>query len=325
MNQTLKSAFLNQLRDVIRQKHYSIKTEQTYLFWVSYYIRYHHMQHPSTLGTNEIRRFLNHLATDKNVAPGTQKVALNAVVFMYRHLLKMDPGDFSDFKKAKGPTKLPVVLTRDEIRQIFGQLSEPAFLCAGLMYGSGLRVSETVRLRISDMESDRLTVRVRDGKGRKSRLTTMASDICEHIQHQMNYVRTLYHQDKSADWDGVFLPNALARKYPKAPYEWGWQYMFPAASYSDDPRSGKRRRHHISEQVVQRSIKKAIRKCNISKPASCHSLRHSFATHLLENGADIRTVQEQLGHSDVRTTEIYTHVLNRGGSAVRSPMTDIVL
>ncbi len=320
----MKSAFLKKVRDAIRKKHYSIKTETTYLYWITYYIRHHGLQHPSKLGTKDIRSFLDYLSLKQNVAPGTQKIALNAIVFMYKHVLLIDPGDFSDYHKATGPKKLPVVLTRDEVRLLLQQLSGPAFLCAGLMYGSGLRVMETVRLRISDIEIDRLTVRVRDGKGRKSRFTTLAPDLVEHIEHQFNYIKSQYEIDKSRDWDGVYLPNALEKKYPSAPFEWGWQYLFAAEHYSIDPRSGKKRRHHIAEQTVQRSIRQAIQKAGITKPASCHSLRHSFATHLLENGADIRTVQEQLGHSDVRTTEIYTHVLNRGGSAVRSPMTGII-
>ena len=321
----MKSEFLNSLRDAIRKKHYSIKTEQTYLHWVTLYIRFHNLQHPKTLGPDKIREFLDHLAINKQVAAGTQKVALNAIVFMYRHVLDDDPGDFSDYRKASGPKKLPVVLTRDEIRKLFAHLSGESLLCAGLMYGSGLRVMETVRLRYSDIEIDRLTVRVRDGKGRKSRFTTLAPDLITRVKQQFNAVEILHQQDLIGQWDGVYLPNALARKYKSAPYELGWQYLFPADNHSTDPRSGKRRRHHLSEQMVQRAVKYAVRKSGITKPASCHSLRHSFATHLLENGADIRTVQEQLGHSDVRTTEIYTHVLNRGGSAVRSPMTDVFI
>lgn len=263
------------------------------------------------------------MALNENVAPRTQSVALNAIVFMYRHVVGREPGDFSDYKKAKGPEKLPVVLTREELRRLFRNISENAYLCAALMYGSGLRVMETVRLRYSDIELDRLTVRVRDGKGRKSRFTTLSPDLADAIKHQLVYVDSLFRKDMSRGWDGVYLPNALARKYPNAPFELGWQYLFPACNFSTDPRSGKRRRHHIQEQTVQRAVKQAIRKAGITKPASSHSLRHSFATHLLENGADIRTVQEQLGHSDVRTTEIYTHVLNRGGSAVRSPFNDV--
>ena len=286
------------------------------------------MQHPASLGADDIRRFLDFLALQKDVAPGTQKVALNAIVFMYRNVLKREPGDFSDYHKANGPQKLPVVFTRDEIRRLFGHLSDNAFLAAGLMYGSGLRIMETMRLRVSDLELDRLTVRVRDGKGRKSRLTTLAPDLVPYIELHLKYVESLFLKDEklaeSGKWGGVYLPNALERKYPSVPFEWGWQYFFPTVNHSIDPRSKKKRRHHINEQTIQRSVKAAIRAVGISRPASCHSFRHSFATHLLENGADIRTVQEQMGHSDVKTTEIYTHVLNRGGAAVRSPMTDIL-
>ena len=324
----MKSEFLKSVSNEIRKRHYSIKTEHTYPHWITCFIRHHNLQHPGTMGADEIREFLDSLALQKDVAPNTQKVALNAIVFMYRNVLNQDPGDFSDYHKASGPTKIPVVFTRDEIRRLMATLTDISFLAAGLMYGSGLRVMETVRLRVSDIELDRLTVLVRDGKGRKSRMTTLASDLVPHIELHLKYVESLFLKDKqlaaTGRWDGVYLPHALDRKYPSAPFEWGWQYLFPASHHSTDPRSGKRRRHHLSEQTIQRSVKSAIRTVNITKPASCHSFRHSFATHLLENGADIRTVQEQLGHSDVKTTEIYTHVLNRGGSAVRSPMTDLL-
>ena len=322
----MKSKFLTSVSMEIRRRHYSIKTEHTYLYWITCFIRHHNLQHPSRLGAEDISSFLDFLALHQNVAPNTQKVALNAIVFMYRHVLNREPGDFSTYNKATGPKKLPVVFTRDEIRQLMGILSDHAFIAAGLMYGSGLRIMETMRLRVSDIEFDRLTVRVRDGKGRKSRMTTLAPDLIPHIELHLKYVEAHYLQDKklaeSGKWDGVYLPNALARKYPSAPYEWGWQYLFPANNHSTDPRSGKKRRHHLGEQTIQRSVRKAIRSAGITRPATCHSFRHSFATHLLENGADIRTVQEQLGHSDVKTTEIYTHLLNRGGATVRSPMTD---
>jgi len=321
----MKSPFLASLKEEIRKKHYSIKTEQTYLHWVEVFIRFHNLRHPKELGPADVRLFLDHLALNKKVAANTQKVALNAIVFMYRHVLDIDPGDFSDYRKASGPKKLPIVLTREEIRRLFSHLSDEYLLCAGLMYGSGLRVMETVRLRYSDIEIDRLTVRVRDGKGRKSRFTTMAPDLIKYLEDQLKRVEHIHQHDLIGKWDGVFLPDALARKYPAAPFELGWQYLFPATKHSSDPRSNKRRRHHLSEQLVQRAIKKAVRATGLTKPASCHSLRHSFATHLLENGADIRTVQEQLGHNDVRTTEIYTHILNRGGSAVRSPLADVFI
>lgn len=320
----MKSPFLAAVRDEIRKKHYSIKTEETYLHWVTRYIRFHKLQHPAKLGEKDIRDFLDHLALDRQNAAGTQKVALNAVVFMYRNVIDREPGDFSDYHKSKVPVKLPTVLTREEVRRFFDHISDSTYLMAGLMYGSGLRVMETVRLRYSDIDLDRLAVRVHDGKGRKSRYTTLSPELASLLSYQLKCVESLFEQDMSRTWDGVYLPNALARKYPSAPFEIGWQYLFPASKFSVDPRSGKRRRHHLTEQSVQRAVKKAVRTAGIRKPATPHSLRHSFATHLLENGADIRTVQEQLGHEDVKTTEIYTHVLNRGGSAVRSPMNDIL-
>ncbi len=320
----MKSLFLQQIRDCIRTKNYSIKTEQTYLHWTVNFIRFHNMRHPNEMGESEIRAYLNHLALHKNVSPNTQKTALNAIVFTYRHVLSRDPGDFSDFYRAKAPKKLPTVLTPREVSTLFHQLHGDTKLCAALMYGSGLRVMETVRLRIQDIDFDSLSVLVRDGKGRKSRITTLAPEICPALHTHINYVSSLLEKDLlEPEWEGVYLPYALAKKYPTAPFESGWQYLFPAQQFSEDPRSGKKRRHHIGEQSIQRAIKLAVKKANINKPASCHSLRHSFATHLLERGADIRTIQAQLGHSDVRTTEIYTHVLNRGGHAVRSPLSDL--
>lgn len=319
----MKSAFLKSVKDAIRKKYYSIKTEETYLYWIVGFIRFHKMIHPKEMGETEIRQYLDYLATERNVAAATQKVALNSIVFMYRHVIGIEPGDFSQYHRATGPKKLPAVLSRSEVRDVLSLLHDSAFLCAGLMYGSGLRVMETVRLRVSDIDTERLTVRVRDGKGGKSRLVTLAPDLLPHIRLHLKSVELLFQQDCMRDWAGVYLPHALAIKYPNAPFELGWQYFFPATKHSIDPRSGKKRRHHITEQTIQRSVKQAVRKTGIIKAATCHSLRHSFATHLLENGADIRTVQEQLGHSDLRTTEIYTHVLNRGGHAVRSPMNNM--
>jgi len=320
----MASLFIEQVRNILRAKYYSIRTEETYLYWIKYFIRFHKMQHPSKLAESDVREFLTHLALNAKVAPSTQKVALNAIVFMYRHVLESPLGDFSDFSRARTPKKLPVVLTINEVRIIFSHLSGDPKLCAALMYGSGLRVMETVRLRVQDIDFDKLTIRIRDGKGRKNRLTTLAPEVCDDLRLQIAHVKTLFAKDKAInDWDGVYLPHALDKKYPAAPFEFSWQYLFPAARLSNDPRSDKVRRHHMGEQIVQRAVKTAVKKSAINKPASCHTFRHSFATHLLERGADIRTVQEQLGHSDVRTTEIYTHVLNRGGHAVRSPFSDL--
>jgi integron integrase len=320
----MKSEFLCQIRDTIRAKHYSVRTEKTYLYWTNYFIRFHQMRHPKDMGDNEIRAFLNFLALERNVAANTQKVALNALVFVYRHVLAIEPGDFGDFYRARGPKKLPTVLTRAEVAKLLAALDGYMYLCAGLMYGSGLRLMEVVTLRVHDIDMEKLTVLVREGKGKKSRITTLAPEMIKRLRSHLHQVNSLYYSDKQErGWSGVYLPYALERKYPSAPFTFGWQYLFPAKKWSVDPRSDKRRRHHIGGQSVQRAVKKAIRDAGISKPASCHSLRHSFATHLLERGADIRTVQEQLGHSDIRTTEIYTHVLNRGGHAVRSPLSDL--
>lgn len=321
----MKSAFLNKVRDVIRAKYYSIRTEKTYLHWIVRYIRFHKNQHPEKLNAIHVREFLNHLALNEHVSPATQKTALNAVVFMYKQVLEHELGDFNDFYRAKSPKKLPTVLTKDELRKLFEQFNATEKLYGGLMYGSGLRVMEVVRLRVQDIDLDKLTVYVRDGKGRKSRITTLSPDLKPLINLQIDFVKSLFAKDQCEEhWDGVYLPHLLAKKYPKAPFELGWQYLFPSQHFSTDPRSGKQRRHHINEQVPQRAFKKAVRLAGIHKPASAHSMRHSFATHLLQSGADIRTVQEQLGHSDIRTTEIYTHVLNRGGHAVISPLGDLI-
>lgn len=321
----MKSKFLENVQYIIRSKNYSIRTEETYLYWHADFIRYHHYQCEADFGDQDhIRAYLSYLAIERKVAPSTQKTALNALVFLYRQVLEREPGDFSDFYKAKTAKKLPVVLTREELARLFDELHGHAKLCAQLMYGSGLRVMESVRLRVQDIDFDNLTVLVRDGKGRKSRITTLAPELCAALHIQIEYVRGLFIKD-SADsrWDGVYMPYALDKKFPNAPFEFGWQYLFSAEQYSCDPRSTKQRRHHISEQVPQRAVKLAVRKAGINKRTTCHVLRHSFATHLLERGADIRTVQEQMGHSDVSTTEIYTHVLNRGGHAVRSPFSDL--
>ncbi len=320
----MSSPLLDSVRDVIRAKHYSIRTEKSYLYWIVYYIRYHQFRHPKEMGSSDVREFLNFLALKRQVTANTQKAALNALVFLYHQVLAIELGDFSDFYRARSPKKLPTVLTHKEVFSLLSHLQGDHRLCASLMYGSGLRLMETTRLRVHDIDFDKLTILVREGKGKKSRLTTLAPELCEPLRLHIKYVRAIFAKDlQVADWDGVFLPNALARKYPNAPFELGWQYLFPARKFSLDPRSFKKRRHHIGEQSIQRAVKQAVVASGINKMASCHTLRHSFATHLLERGADIRTVQEQLGHTDIRTTEIYTHVLNRGGHAVRSPLSDL--
>lgn len=311
----------DRIRDAIRTRHYSIRTERTYLYWIRHFVEHHAMRHPEEMGEREVSAFLSHLAVRKNVAPNTQRTALNALIFLYTQVLRRSSFDVAGYRFAQKPRKLPVVLSREELDAIFAALSGTSRLCARLMYGSGLRVMEVVRLRVHDIDFDRLSLLIREGKGSRQRITTLAESALPELRHQLDRSRFYYDEDSDLPaWSGVYLPNALARKYPQAPKEWGWQYVFSARDRSSDPESGLLRRHHITERTIQRAFTTALRQTGISKPASCHSLRHSFATHLLERGADIRTVQEQLGHSDVRTTEIYTHVIKRGGRGVLSPL-----
>ncbi|MCX2983107.1 integron integrase [Halieaceae bacterium IMCC14734] len=320
----MKSPFLASVRDHLRARHYSKRTEQGYLYWIRNYIRFHNNRHPQDLNEADIVAYLEYLALTRKVAPSTQKTALNALMYLYRNVLGRADMKLGEFSRASKVQKLPVVLSRDEVRSLLNQLQGMHRLCAELMYGSGLRLMEVCRLRIKDIDFDRLAILVRDGKGRKQRITTLAQSCVPLLQRQARQVELFWQEDQGAErWEGVYLPFALARKYPRAPFELAWQYYFPSAQRSLDQRSGKVRRHHMGEQSLQRAVKAAVRGANINKLATCHTLRHSFATHLLERGADIRTVQEQLGHSDIRTTEIYTHVLNRGGRAVRSPLSDL--
>jgi integron integrase len=312
---------LDQIRSAVRSRHYSIRTERTYIYWIRKFIHHHSMRHPKDMGEGEVAAFLSHLAVRRNVAPNTQRTALNALIFLYVQVLGRSDFNVTGYRFAQKPRKLPVVLNRDELDAIFAALEGVPKICARLMYGSGLRVMEVVRLRVHDIEFERLSLLVRDGKGSRQRITTLAEKAIPALQHQLEQTRYYYEEDLSIEgWAGVHLPNALARKMPGAPREWGWQYVFGARERSIDPKTDLLRRHHIAERTVQRAFTAALRKAGINKPASCHSLRHSFATHLLERGADIRTVQEQLGHSDVRTTEIYTHVIKRGGRGVLSPL-----
>jgi integron integrase len=320
----MKSPFLREIREHLRARQYSKRTEDTYIYWIRQYIRFHKLKHPDDLGDADIVAFLGYLAVKRQVSPATQSIALNALVYLYRQVLGRQSIDVGDFTHATPRRKLPVVLSRDEIRRLLAQLSGDHRTCAELMYGSGLRLMEVCRLRVKDIDLERLAILVRDGKGRKNRVTTLAERCVPLLERQCRQAKVYWEEDQTAErWDGAYLPFALERKYPAAPFEFAWQYIFPARKRTLDKRCGKVRRHHIYEQNLQRAVKKAVLAANIHKPASCHTLRHSFATHLLERGADIRTVQEQLGHSDVRTTEIYTHVLNRGGRAVRSPLSDL--
>ncbi len=272
------------------------------------------------MGAPEVEAFLTHLAVNRNVAPATQNQALAAILFLYREVLALELPWLDGVTRATKPPRLPVVLTETEVRGLLAQLDGTHHLIASLLYGSGLRLMEAIRLRIKDVDFERLEITVRDGKGGKDRRTMLPTSLVEPMRQHLGRVRILHEQDLQSGLGPVYLPYALERKYPRAGYELGWQYFFPAASPSKDPRGGTVRRHHLGEQAFQRAKKSAVKRAGINKPASSHSLRHSFATHLLEKGYDIRTVQELLGHSDVRTTQIYTHVLNRGGNAVRSPL-----
>lgn len=316
----LSPKLLDQLRDRIRVKHYSIRTETQYVQWVRRFILFHGKRHPKDLGAPEVEAFLTHLAVEGNVAAATQNQALSALLFMYREVLDIQLPWLDKVTRAKRPRHLPVVLTRDEVRLVLGKMDGVYSLLGRLLYGSGMRLMELIRLRIKDIEFTRSEIVVRDGKGAKDRMTMLPESVKADLQAHLAWRRDLFEQDRRAEKASVYLPDALARKYPGAPTEWGWQYVFPSGSYSIDPRSGEERRHHLDEKLLQRAMKRAVQAAGLAKPATPHTLRHSFATHLLERGQDIRTIQELLGHKDVATTMIYTHVLNKGGRGVTSPL-----
>jgi integron integrase len=310
---------LDQARAVIRARHYSLRTEEAYLRWMKRFIRFHDKRHPRDMGVQEVQQFLTHLAVDGRVAASTQSQALSAILFLYQQVLKQDIGWIEEVVRAKQPHRVPVVLTQDEVAAVLRQLSGTTWLMATLLYGAGLRLMECVRLRVKDVDFSYNQIVVRDGKGHKDRVTMLPLHVKAPLQAHLRTVKQLHAQDLETGGGHVYLPYALERKYLNAQREWVWQYIFPAAKPSRDPRSGIVRRHHVHRLVLQRAVHGAVRRAQIPKPASCHSFRHSFATHLLEAGYDIRTVQELLGHKDVSTTMIYTHVLNRGGRGVRSP------
>jgi len=317
------SPLLNRLREAIRVRHYSIRTEQAYVDCVKRYIIFHGKRHPSEMGDGDVSAFLTHLAVNRNVAPSTQNQALNELCFFYRAVLDQPLGDINGVR-AKKKKKLPVMLNRDEVAALLRQLSGTYWLAACLMYGFGLRLMECMRLRVMHLDFDHRAILVINGKGAKDRGVTLPDELTVPLKRHLEAVKNFHDKDLSDGFGDVYLPYALSRKYPNAGREWAWQYVFPASGRSIDPRSGVERRHHLDEQAVQRRIKAAVRMAGITKPATCHTLRHSFATHLLERGMDIRTVQEQLGHSDVKTTQIYTHVLKRGGNAVISPLAGVL-
>lgn len=315
-----KPRLLDQMRDQIRLKHYSIRTERVYCEWVKRFIRFHKYRHPLEMGAPEVELFLSHLAVKKNVSASTQNQALAALLFLYKQVLDQDLPWLGEVVRAKKPSRLPVVLTVDEVQEILAKLDETPWLIASLLYGTGMRLMEAVRLRVKDVDFGRREITIRDGKGQKDRMTVLPLRLVEPLRAQLQRTRQQHRDELQLGRGDVYLPDALARKYPKAPWEWGWQYVFPAEGLSTDPRSGSVRRHHFNEQRLQRAFKRAVQATGMVKLATPHTLRHSFATHLLESGQDIRTVQELLGHADVKTTMIYTHVLNRGGLAVLSPL-----
>jgi integron integrase len=318
-----RSKLLDRVRSCIRLRHYSIRTEEAYVNVIRRFILYHKKRHPMEMGVDEIRQYLSHLATDEHVAASTQNVALAALLFLYREVLQVDLPLVEGVERAKRPKRIPTVLTRKEVEQVLAELSGTHHLMASLLYGSGLRLMEAVRLRVKDVDFYYRQIIVRDGKGEKDRRTMLPEPLVQALRRHLARIRLQHEEDVRSGHGSVYLPYALERKYPNAATEWAWQYLFPASRLSVDPRTGKLRRHHTSEDRLQRAVARAIKQAGIEKRASCHTLRHSFATHLLEAGYDIRTIQELMGHADISTTMIYTHVLNRGGKGVKSPLEDI--
>lgn len=313
------SQLLDAVRHTIRLKHYSRRTEEAYLSWIKKYILYFNVRHPQEMGANEVKGFLTHLAVEKNVAAATQNQALAALLFLYHEVLGIKL-PLIDAVRAKKPERVPVVFTAEEVAEVLTRLEGTPLLIASLLYGAGLRVLEALRLRVKDLDFKSNQLIVREGKGEKDRRTMLPQSIKADLEKHLERIKKQHLDDLRQGRGEVYLPYALERKYPNAAQEWRWQYVFPSAKFSIDPRSGKSRRHHLSEEAVQRLVKRAIDQAQLNQRGSCHTLRHSFATHLLENNYDIRTVQELLGHADVRTTMIYTHVLNRGGQGVKSPL-----
>jgi integron integrase len=310
---------LDEVRKAIRLRHFSYRTETTYVDWIRRFVLFHGKRHPREMGGVEVEAFLSHLARDRNVSAATQNQALAALLFLYKRVLNVDLPWIGDVVRASRPKRLPTVLSQQETQSVLANLQGVYWLIGGLLYGSGLRLTEALRLRIKDLELENHRILVRDGKGRKDRVTILPSSLTIHLRVHLEKVQELHRQAIEHGYGGVELPFALERKYPRAHFQWGWQYVFPAARPSVDPRSATRRRHHILEDTIQRHVRNAARSAGIQKPVSPHTFRHSFATHLLENGYDIRTVQELMGHKDVSTTQIYTHVMTKGTNAVKSP------
>ena len=315
-----KPKLLDQVRNLMRVRHLSLKTERAYVYYIREYILFHDKRHPLEMGVAEIRDYLTYLAVERKVAASTQNVALNAILFLYKQVLEIQLPLVEGVLRAKKPQRLPVVFTPHEAKSIIAELSETTRLIASLLYGSGMRLSEVLRLRVKDIEFEAMQINVRDGKGAKDRITMLPESLAEELNTQLKRVKLIHDEDLSKGGGAVFLPYALSRKYKNADKSFIWQYVFPSTKISPNRHDGVIRRHHISESTIQEGVKRAIKKLGIAKHASCHSFRHSFATHLLENHYDIRTVQDLLGHKDVRTTQIYTHVLTKGRNTVKSPL-----
>ncbi len=311
---------LDRIRSAIRVRHYSIRTEEAYLAWVRRFIKFH-KQHPRDLEADQINRFLTHLAVDEHVAASTQRQALSAILFLYREVLKIDPPWIENIVRARQPKRLPTVLSREEVAALLARLEGTVQLIVLLLYGSGMRILECLRLRIQDVDFDLGHIIIRNGKGRKDRTTLLPDASRQRLENQLTHVRNLHDQDLADGFGRVHMPNALDRKFTGAAADWRWQYVFPAGSRGTDPKTNEVRRRHLNKSIIQKAVKQAVRDAGIAKNASCHTLRHSFATHLLLAGYDIRTIQELLGHKDVKTTMIYTHVLNMsGGKGIISPV-----
>ena len=315
-----KPRLIEEVRRKLRTRHYSLRTEQAYVGWIRRFILANGKRHPDEMGEVEVERFLSTLATEGDVAAGTQNQALSALLFLYRHVLRVDLPWMATVVRAKRPRRVPTVLSRDEVQRLLAAMDGRTWLLASLLYGTGMRLLECLRLRVKDIDFARNAIVVRDGKGGKDRHTVLPRKLVDPLQREVERARLLHQQDLAAGFGEVWLPHALARKYPNAPRAFGWQYVFAATKLAPDPRGGKKRRHHFDDAVLSRAIKRACQLAAIAKPVSAHTLRHSFATHMIEAGYDIRTVQELLGHKDVATTQIYTHVLNRGAGGVLSPL-----
>ncbi len=314
-----KPRLMVRVHEILRARHYSRRTEEAYTMWIKRYIFFHNKRHPASMGGEEVNAFLTYLATDQNVSASTQNQALGALLFLYRYVLEDPLPWLNDVVRASRPVRLPVVLTPEEVRRVLMHLAGPAHLVALLLYGGGLRLLEGLMLRVKDLDFDRGQIHVRDPKGRRDRHTMLPQMVVPLLRHQLELAREIHNQDLEKGFGSVWIPEAIERKIPTAPRAWGWQWVFPASSRYKEA-TGMQRRHHLHESVLQRAVKRATRDAGLDKRVTCHTFRHSFATHLLERGHDIRTVQELLGHRDVTTTMIYTHVLRYGARGVRSPL-----